>query len=187
MAYININLLDLYGSNLVLGSRAGANILQMLRNLDLQQNSQLMVSFKGIQCIDACAVRESLACLVKMNLGNLRLVVSDVENIDVLDNLTLGFNAKNLPLVTIDSSNNVSIYTNGLSVPKKILEYIYLHESITTSKLVEQFDISSPNASSKLKKLQNIGLLISEKTSAESGGLEYIFRPFCYGCCVNIY
>jgi predicted transcriptional regulator len=49
-------------------------------------------------------------------------------------------------------------------------------ETITTSKVAKKFDISAPNASAKMKRLHLMGLVLGTKESAETGGLEYVYK-----------
>ena len=47
---------------------------------------------------------------------------------------------------------------------------------VTTSKVAAEFDLSSQNASGKLKKMFESGLILGSKQVAESGGHEFVYR-----------
>lgn len=187
MATMYADIIDLSENELVLGSKAGAELLAKLRACTLEKYTILHLSFEGIRCIDACAVRESLASLQKMNIGKLGIVVTNIENQDVIDNLLLGFKAKGLPLITLNSDYTVSVHTNGITTAKPVLEHIYKTGETTTSTLIKPFDLSAPNASAKLKKLSENGFLNCRKETAESGGIEYIFSPYISAAKVHIF
>jgi Mn-dependent DtxR family transcriptional regulator len=46
---------------------------------------------------------------------------------------------------------------------------------VTTSMVADELKIKVPNASVRLKKMLDQGLLLGEKEAAETGGLEYNF------------
>ena len=58
---------------------------------------------------------------------------------------------------------------------RELLNLVMESGSITTTKVAEAFEVSSHNASSKLKKLLSLGLILGNKQVAESGGIEFVY------------
>jgi len=59
---------------------------------------------------------------------------------------------------------------------REILVFIMKKESVTTSMVADEFDLTVQNASGRLKKMLDQGLLLGSKENAESGGHEYRFK-----------
>lgn len=173
-----IMLIDLTQKDMIIGSEQGNLILFKLRNSLWVKSSTLEISLKGMTGVDACFIRNSLASLTKIFLGFKGIMVSDVENEDVLDNLVYGYHALKVPLILKNNDGTAAIYADLASGSKELLSYVYSQSETTTQKVVKQFDISAPNASAKLKKLHTEGYLTAEQHDAPTGGIEYVFSPF---------
>lgn len=99
----------------------------------------------------------------------------DFGSEDMIDNWDYAAKAKDQPLI-INKNKEFRVIGPKLSADVlKLLTYIMENDTATSSVIAEEFDISAPNASMKLKKLLNLGLVIGSKETAESGGLEYVF------------
>lgn len=173
-----IMLIDVAENQMIIGSEQGDIVLSKLRSLIWVKSSTLEISFKGMTGVDACFIRNSLASLTKIFLGFKGIMVSDVENEDVLDNLVYGFHALKVPLILKNNDGTAAIYADLSSGSKELLSYVYSQSETTTQKVVKQFDISAPNASAKLKKLHREGYLTAEQHDAPTGGIEYVYSPF---------
>lgn len=178
MRYQTINLRELTKSEFILGSHNGDVILDALRS-NMKAHSQVIeLSLKNIRGIDACFVRNSIASLAKLYCGQIGIVVSHVENIDVEDNLVYGFSAKESPLIIKHSDHAAIAYSSLSSGGRTLLSHVYAKHETSTHQIMKEFDLSAPNASAKLKKLHQSGFLHAEKQTASTGGLEYIYKPF---------
>ena len=60
-----------------------------------------------------------------------------------------------------------------------ILELKKKKKKVTTALVANAFDISVPNASSKLKKLVDDGYILRFEETAETGGIEFIYQSIC--------
>jgi predicted transcriptional regulator len=59
---------------------------------------------------------------------------------------------------------------------KELLDFIMKEGVTTTSQVVDKFGVSAQNASAKLKKLFRQGIILGAKESAESGGIEFVYK-----------
>lgn len=173
-----IKLIDAIEVDFILGSDQGNTALEKLRSRLWVKARFIEISLEGITGFDACFVRNCLASLTKMFIGNKGLFISHVDNEDVLDNLVYGYHAKQVPLIIKSADGSGEIYSELSSGSQSILSYAYGQSQITTQKLAKHFDISTPNASAKLKKLFKAGYLLSDQQDAATGGIEFIYSPY---------
>lgn len=133
------------------------------------------ISFKGIDRIDISFSRESIVTLAKSKRGEVGFYLKDLKNKDHIENLRAAAKAKEQPLIIIEDNSFEVIGPELSSDMSELLKFIMEKGTVTTSVIAKKFDLSAPNASGKLKKLLNWGLVIGSKEAAESGGLEYIY------------
>lgn len=172
-----VKLIDLSQSSTMLGSACGDSMLQSLRACTFTSSNLVEISMQGMEAVDACFVRNSIASYAKIFCGLFGIIVSDVENADVLDNLIYGMKAKLVSLVLKNKDETISIFSNLTTSYASILSFVYSQSEVCTSQVAKKFDLSPSNASGKLKKLHKVGLLHAFKRDAETGGLEYVFSP----------
>lgn len=172
-----IKLIDLTNTNFIMGSLNGDKVLNLLRSMVCAQSKVVEISFQQMQGVDACFIRNSIASFAKMMCGQTGVMVSDVENIDISENLMYGFKAKDMPLLIKHSDELATIFSAVPCGVKDILSHSYTQNETTTEQIAKKFGLSSPNASAKLKKLHKNGYLLAEKREARTGGLEYVFKP----------
>ena len=63
----------------------------------------------------------------------------------------------------------------------ELVELVGRCDLMTANRLADLEDVSIQNASSKLNRLYKAGYLERITTSAESGGIEYVYRAQAYG------
>lgn len=173
-----IRLIDVTKKNFVMGSKVGDEVLNHLRSSVKGPVNALEISLENMTAFDACFVRNGIAAFAKLNSKQIGTIITNVENVDILENLIYGFNAKQMPLLIKNKDGTGSIYGDLNSGGKEVLSFVYSKKQTTTSELSHFLDISSPNASSKLKKLFNQGYIHAYKQDAISGGIEYVYTPF---------
>lgn len=173
-----LNVLELTGNPLCLGSAIGDEILIKMRQLVPSSTHLIDVSFKGVKIVDACCIRNSLASFAVLNAGKLGVLVSDVENEDVLENLRYGFKAKNWPVFVKCDDGAASVYMNDVTFHQPSFVRCYLRRGIQSTVLALDLGISIPNASAKLKKLSQLGFVHRFEESAVSGGKEFTYKSY---------
>ena len=173
-----LNMLDLAGQSMCLGSESGNAIYLKLCEQVPSSTQCLEISFKGMTGVDACCIRNSVAAYAMIFQNRLGVIITNVENIDVLENLQYGFKAKSLPVIVKNEDGSGCVFMNDTSFNQPALLRTYLRREITSSILANDLQVSVPNASNKLKQLFKLGLLHCYQSTAESGGKEFIYTPY---------
>ena len=173
-----LNMLDLAGQAMSLGSDSGNAIYIKLCEQVPSSTQCLEISFKGMTGVDACCIRNGIASYALLFQNRLGVIISDVENFDVLENLQYGFRAKHLPVIVKNDDGSGCVYMNDTSFNQPALHLAYLRREIKSSELADDLKISVPNASGKLKQLFKLGLVHCYHSTAETGGKEFIFTPY---------
>ena len=93
-----------------------------------------------------------------------------------MDNWDYAAKAKNQNLIVLQNRRFRMLGPTLNAGTIDLLRYIYSKDVVTTSKVAEKFTISTQNASGRLKKMYNQGLILGSKEIAVSGGVEYRFR-----------
>ena len=135
------------------------------------------ISLKGIEATDASFPRESVISLAKKYSGEKGFFLRDFASKDLLDNWDYAAKAKNQAVIVHRDGQRYEVIGPNLHEGlAELLDFVMKEEVITTSKVAKKFDISAPNASAKMKKLHVMGLVLGTKESAETGGLEFVYR-----------
>jgi hypothetical protein len=176
---MTINLAEITGKQKFLsGNELGKDVFRKLhREVDAHPGESIFgISLKGIEATDASFPRESVISLVKMLSGEKGFFLQDFASDDLLDNWKYAAKAKNQPVIVRKEGQRYEVIGAELNGLAEVLDYVMKEETITTSKVAKKFDISAPNASAKMKRLHLMGLVLGTKESAETGGLEYVYR-----------
>ena len=181
-ATIIINLYDLLGDSTAFGNDEGREVYQKLcTEIDKHPQNQIWgISLQGISRTDASFPRESVISLAKARRGEKGFFLLDFASKDLRDNWDYAAKAKEQPMIVLEGANSSKyeligpIFAEGT---KPLLDFIMQSSSVTTARVADHFGISAQNASAKLKKLNNQGLLIGTKSVAESGGIEFVYTP----------
>lgn len=176
---MTIKLLDVVGEPIAIGNEEGREAFQSLSKIVDEYPEQIIfeISLEGMSATDASFPRESVVKLAKSLRGEKAFFLTGFKNKDLIDNWSYGAEAKEQPLMVIDQEKHLWIGPAINSATKELLEFIYEQDSVTTSVIAEHFGVSVQNASGKLKKLFNQGFVFGRKEVAETGGLEFIYRP----------
>lgn len=176
---IIIKLLDVVGNPIAIGNEEGREAYQLLYRIvdDHPEQDVFEISLDGMTATDASFPRESVVNLAKSLRGEKAFFLSEFKNKDLIDNWSYGAEAKEQPLMILNGDKRLWIGPDIKTATKELLEFIYHQEFVTTAMVADHFDISAQNASGKLKKLFNQGFIIGGKEVAESGGLEFVYRP----------
>ncbi|MBR8842860.1 helix-turn-helix domain-containing protein [Pseudoalteromonas sp. JC3] len=178
---IQIKLRDLTARSDIHGNREGKEVYQKL--LEIIQNhpesSLVEISLDGITRSDASFPRESVVSIARQFSGEkgVYLVGIDPEDNDLLDNWHYAALFKKQPLTVWFDDKYKTLGPTLTSSMTSVLEYVLLRNETTASDIAIQFDISIPNASSKLKKLAQDGYILRIEKVASSGGIEFVYSP----------
>ncbi len=174
-----LDLRRIAGRPTLLGNELGRQVLRKLQEAleDVQPGSVVEISLANIEATDASFPRESVVSFAKLVRGEIGVFLSGFRSRDLRDNWDYAAKAKEQSIVVESGPGNYEVIgpnlTGGLT---EILEFAWKERTVTTSKVAKKFDISAPNASAKLKKLNQLGLLLGNKETAETGGLEFVYK-----------
>lgn len=176
-----INLRDLTERPDVHGNREGKEVYQKLYNI-VEENPEVKlfeISLDGIEKSDASFPRESVVSIAKQFRGEKVFFLTGVaiDDKDLIDNWHAAAFIKKQPITIWFNGTYKTIGPELSSAMTELLLLILDKEETTTSEIALALNISSPNASSKLKKLANDGYILRVERIASTGGLEYVYQP----------
>ncbi len=140
------------------------------------QYSVFGISLSGIEATDASFPRESVVAVAKLFRGERGFFLKDVRSRDLLDNWSYAAQAKEIPLTVWAEDGYQVIGPEISSSTRELLDCVLPQRAVTAAKVAEALNISVANASTKLKKLKDQGYILRAEETAESGGIEYIYR-----------
>jgi len=173
-----LNLRDILGDSTAFGNEEGRLVYQkLLRELDAHASQNIIgISLEGITRTDASFPRESVISLAKSRRGEKGFYLKDFITDDLFDNWNYAAIAKGQSMIVITEAG-YRLLGNEISPGlRKILDFIMVLGEATTSIIANHFDVSAQNASAKLKKLLSLGLILSTKQTAETGGIEFVYK-----------
>lgn len=173
-----IKLISLVGDSFAFGNEMGRKVFGKLQQIvdDNPQENVFGISLEGIEATDASFPRESVISLAKLLREDKGFYLTQVMSKDLLDNWSYAATAKDQPIFVYNNSYKIigPALTEGTM---QLIDFIMKNEFTTTSMVASEFDISTQNASGKLKKLYRQGLILGKKEVAESGGHEFVYVP----------
>ena len=173
-----VDLKKIAGKATLLGNELGRQVFNQLHQAfeGVQTGSIVEISLANIEATDASFPRESVISIAKLFCGEIGFFLSGFRSRDLLDNWDYAAKAKEQALIVEHGPGKYGVIGPELSGSlKEVLEFALKERTVTTSKVATKFDLSAPNASAKLKKLHQIGLVLGTKETAETGGLEYVY------------
>ena len=166
------------GKGLLAGNQLGKTVFQELQNrVDAAPGVAIFtISLEGIEATDASFPRESVVSLVKLLRGERGFVLEGFSSTDLIDNWDYAAKAKEQSILVRQKDQEYRVIGPDLSQgTKDLLDFVLKEGVVTTSKVARHFDITVQNASAKMKRLHQAGLVLGSKENAETGGLEYIY------------
>lgn len=172
-----IKLIDFLGEPYAYGNDEGRKIFSLLQDLIAQHPDEKVfgISLKGIEVTDASFPRESIVSLAKMYKGEKGFYVCDFASQDLLDNWGYAAQAKAQPVIIKKGKGYELIGPPVTDTSRALLDIVMKEGVVTTALIAHKLKVSAQNASAKMKKLLDLGLVLASKETAESGGLEFVF------------
>lgn len=178
---LKIKLRDLTARSDVHGNREGKEVYFKL--LELIQNHPeydlVEISLAGISKSDASFPRESVVSIARQFSGDKGIYLVDIDpnDSDLLDNWHYAALFKKQPLTVWFGDQYKALGPSLTDNMETLLKYVLDKKHVTASDVAITFDISVPNASSKLKKLATDGYILRIEKVAPSGGIEFVYSP----------
>jgi len=174
-----IKLINIVGDAFVFGNDAGRDAYREISSI-IDNNPSINsyeISLEGISATDASFPRESVVTLALLLRKEKGFYVTNFKSQEVIDNWSYAASAKDQPLLIVHENMKKWVGPKINDATLSLLDYIYQRNKITASQVSGEFNISIQNASAKLKKLFDKGYILGQKEVAESGGLEFVYRP----------
>ncbi|MBY0570010.1 MAG: winged helix-turn-helix domain-containing protein [Burkholderiaceae bacterium] len=134
------------------------------------------VSFAGIEATDASFARESIVSVAKRYRGQKGFFLLDLTNRDIIFNWECAASAVEQPLVIWRDHEFEVIGPKLSSSTATLLNYVLKKETTSASQISNDLDMSVQNASTRLKKLVELGYIMRSEVIAESGGIEFTYN-----------
>ena len=172
-----LKLYDLVGGDSAFGNTEGRKIyLKLLSELDAHPTEKVVgISLKDITRTDASFPRESVVSLAKLISGEKGFYLQDFASRDLMDNWDYAAKAKRFSMIVFSSDGHDLIGNKITTGSRDLLDLVMKERSVTTSRVAEALGVSIQNASAKLKKLYDLGLVLGTKQAAKSGGMEFVY------------
>lgn len=173
-----INLREFTKDDHPFGNVQGKDVFhKLMKFIDANPSCNIYgVSLDGIEATDASFPRESVIAIARFYRGEKSFYLTNVTDRDLIDNWAYGAIAKEQPLVIWSENGHEVIGPSMTKGTKDLLEFVLEKGSVTTSNIATEFDISVPNASTRLKKLHSAGYVTRTEEAAESGGKEFTYN-----------
>lgn len=166
------------GSDHPFGNKKGQETYSKLKDYFDQNNSEkvIEISLEGIKATDASFPRESVISIIKHLNGEKSFYITGFNSRDLLDNWDYAAKAKN-QLVVTNYDDALEVLGPDLnSSTTELINYVYSQTSVTTANVAKALGLSVQNASTRLKKLVNEGIILREEEAALSGGKEFLYK-----------
>jgi len=174
---MKIKLFDLLKGPDAWGNARGKAVGALLEEVILAHPEKeiFYVSFEGIERTDASFSRESVVEIANRFRMKKAIVITDLEDLDLIENLDLAAEKKKQPLFMWHGDTWRILGLPPTRSNVELLNYILSVPEATTASVSTEFDLKVTNASTKLKQLWESGYIIRREELAPSGGIEFIY------------
>lgn len=173
-----VKLLDLTeGNSHPFGNILGREVFKRLQGVvDAHPGCKSFeVSLDGVIATDSSFPRESVIALAKQLRGERWFYITHVSSLDLIDNWDYAAKAKQQSLILISNTETRVIGPDVKSATKELLDFVLSQKCVSTANVAKALGISVQNASTRLKKLANEGLITRTEASSSTGGIEFLY------------
>jgi len=159
------------------GNVLGREVFKRLQNVvDANPGSKSFeISLEGIVATDSSFPRESVIALAKQLRGEKWFYISNAGSLDLIDNWDYAALAKQQSLVVVTDKEAQVIGPSAKTSTRELLDFVLRQKGVSTANVAKALGISVQNASTRLKKLANEGLIIRSEVSSPTGGIEFLY------------
>jgi len=161
------------------GNVLGREVFKKLQEVvDSHLNSKVFeISLEGIIATDSSFPRESVVSLAKLLRGEKWFYLSHIDSVDLIDNWDYAAKAKQQSLLLVSDTDVRVIGSELNSSTKDLLDFVLSRDEVSTASVAKELNISVQNASTRLKKLVNEGLILRSEETSLTGGIEFLYSP----------
>lgn len=134
------------------------------------------LSMKGVRRIDVSFASEAIVELVRRYRGTKGICLVEIEDDNVIENLDAAAGRVSVPIAIWDGKSVRVIGARPSPGNREALEFALSRAHARAVEFAETASISIANASTKFKQLWEQGFLMRSEGSADSGGVEFVYR-----------
>jgi hypothetical protein len=135
------------------------------------------ISMKDVQRLDISFASETVIELARRYRGTKGFCLVDLTDADLIENLDAAAARKKQPLVIWDGTSARLIGGEPTQGCREAYQFALGRPQTRAAEFVEtKEEMSIANASMKFKQLWEQGFLLRQESTADSGGLEYVYR-----------
>ncbi len=136
------------------------------------------ISFDGVVRLDTSFASESVVEIARRFRKERGFCIVDLSDEDIIENVDLAALKKEQPIYVWRDDKPRLLGPQPSAGVRDALAFALQRAQIRSAEYAEsKGDLSAPNASMKFKALWENGYLLRRETTAESGGLEYVYSP----------
>jgi hypothetical protein len=137
----------------------------------------IRLSMKGVERMDVSFASEAVVELVRRYRGRRGICLVDLDNSEVVENIDAAAERVKVPVTIWEGNSARVVGLEPSSGNREALEFALTRPAVRAAEFAESVrGISIANASTKFKQLWEQGFLIRSDGSADSGGVEFIYR-----------
>lgn len=132
------------------------------------------ISMKGVQRMDLSFASEAIVELARRFRRTKGFCLVDLTDTDLIENIDAACEKKKQPMIVLEPTFALL----GLRPTKgthEAFEFAMARLQARATEFATEKGISIPNSSMKFKQLWEQGFLLRSETTADSGGLEYVY------------
>ena len=161
------------------GRDQGREVYQRLLRLVEENPGTLVckISMKGVERVDISFASETVVELARRYRGNKGFCLIDLTDPDLIENWDAAAARKGQPLVVWDGKSAHLIGMEPTQGCKEAFQFALQRPQARAAEFAEsKRNISIANASMKFKQLWEQGFLLRQESTADSGGVEYVYH-----------
>lgn len=162
----------------LVGSSMGRMAFDKLRDIVVANPDKRLfsISAQGVQLTDATFARDSVLAIARQYRGHRAFCLVDISDQDQLDNWSFAADNQGQPLMAWDGAKCVILGAQLTKSGHRVMDFVLSRSTVSVSEVAIHLDITVPNASTTLKKLQDQGYMIRTEERAPTGGIEYFYH-----------
>jgi hypothetical protein len=160
------------------GRVQGRDVYQrLLRSVEENPGTLVFrVSMKGVQRVDISFASETVVELARRYRGTKGFCLVDLTDPDLIENWDAAAAKKGQPLLVWQNKSARLIGAEPTQGCQEAFRFALGRPQARAAEFAETKDMSIANASMKFKQLWDQGFLLRRESSADTGGVEYVYH-----------
>jgi hypothetical protein len=134
------------------------------------------VSMKGVQRVDISFASETVVELARRYRGTKGFCLVDLTDPDLIENWDAAASKKGQPLLVWQNKSARLIGAEPTQGCQEAFRFALERPHARAAEFAEKKDLSIANASMKFKQLWDQGFLLRRESTADTGGVEYVYH-----------